>query len=80
MIVTAAMKNVIALTARTAEGENAVITAPPSSGPANIATCSPAAITALAAGRSPASTRSGSMLPLAGQKNASASPKAAATA
>jgi len=40
----------------------------------------PPASRALAAGRSPSCTRSGTMLPLAGQKNASASPKAAAIA
>lgn len=49
-------------------------------GPRKSAVCSPTATSAFAWGSSSLRTREGRMLPLAGQKNESATPKAAAMA
>ncbi len=74
----AAAKNVSASRANTGTDENALTSTPPMTGPRNSPVCSPTATSAFARGSSSLETRDGRMLPLAGQKNESAMPKAAA--
>jgi hypothetical protein len=78
--VLAATKKVSALNPSAAGAPAHAISAPPSSGPASRLSCSATPNSAFALGRSALSTRLGMMVPLAGQKKASAMPTTTPTA